>query len=163
MAEIRPVAPDEAISVEERLDRRAQIAALEAHMLGMDKAEQLSIEGMTDHFFTGGGVYARQMRIPKGVIVVGKLHKTEHLAVLLKGSVKITTEDGTVELDAPQVMVAPPGIKRVAYALTDCVWLSVHSVGEERDLEKIEASLIAPSFEELERASPAAALSSEGD
>lgn len=118
-------------------------------MLAADDGDKLSIAAMTEHFFASG-VYARQMTIPAGALVVGKLHKTEHLSVLLSGSVQITTESGTQKHHAPKVMVAPPGTKRVALALTDCIWLTFHAVGEERDLEKIEERFIAKSFDELE-------------
>jgi quercetin dioxygenase-like cupin family protein len=132
-----------------RLARRAQILALQEHMLGMDPAEHLCIEAMTSHIFAGG-VYCRQMTIPKGTLVVGKIHKTEHLAILLTGTVQITTEEGTHVFEGPKIMVAPPGIKRVALALTDTIWLAIHAVGAERDLEIIERQFIAPSFEALE-------------
>lgn len=133
------------LSVEERLSRRDKIAGLETHMQGM--AEQLSIDDMTRHYFASG-VYCREMTIPAGVVVVGKLHKTEHLAVLLSGRVRITTEEGSQELDAPQVMIAPPGVKRVAYAITNTRWLAIHSVGDERDLETIEERFIAKDFDD---------------
>lgn len=109
--------------------------------------QQIPIAGMTQHHFASG-VYGRQMDIPAGVVVVGMIHKTEHLAVLLKGRVRITTEVGAKVLDAPQVLIAPPGTKRVAYAITDTTWLSLHAVGEERDLGKIEDRLIARDFDD---------------
>lgn len=145
------------ISEAERLDRRAKIDALEAHMKAMSPGDQLPIDPMTSHLFASG-VYVRRMDIPKGVLVVGKLHKTEHIAILIKGTVRITTEAGAVEYEAPQVMVAPPGTKRVAYALTDASWLSVHAVGEERDLDVIESKLIAPTYEDLPAAQAAPEL-----
>lgn len=110
--------------------------------------DQLSVEDMTRHYFASGA-YVREARIPAGGLAIGKIHKTEHIAILLSGSVRITTEEGSVDLDAPQVMVSPAGIKRVALAITDTIWLAVHAVGEERDLGKIEAALIAPSFDDL--------------
>lgn len=141
-------ASDAARPLEERLARRATIAALEASMLA-DPAKQLSIDAMTRHLFASG-VYCREMRIPAGATVVGKIHKTEHLAILLQGRVMIATEGEAEarELVAPQVMVSAPGIKRVAHALTETVWLAVHAVGEERDLAKIEKQFIAEDFDD---------------
>lgn len=149
------------ISEAERLDRRAKIDALEAHMKAMSPSEQLPIDPMTSHLFASG-VYVRRADIPAGVLAVGKLHKTEHIAILIKGTVRITTEAGAVEYEAPQVMVAPPGTKRIAYAITDVSWLSVHAVGEERDLEVIESKLIAPSHDELSAAVAAKELEGAG-
>jgi len=150
MAELPSQSSKTPLTDSERLERRSQIAALEAHMLAMPAEEQVGIAGMTSHIF-GGGVYCRRMDIPAGVVVVGKIHKTEHISILLSGSVQITTEEGTSEpLHAPQIVVAQPGTKRIAKALTDCTWLALHAVGAERDLAKIEAQFIAPSFEALE-------------
>lgn len=106
------------------------------------------VDDITKHYFASG-VYGREMSIPAGHVVVGKLHRTEHISVLVAGTVRITTECGSEELTAPQVIIAPPGTKRVAFAITDCRWLNFHAVGEERDLDKIEAALIAPSFDDL--------------
>lgn len=133
----------------DRLERRAKIAALEAHMQAMDASEHLPIDDMTDHYFASGA-YVRTMRLPKGVLVVGKIHATEHICILLQGVVRITTEMGSEVHVAPKIMVCPPGLKRVAYAIEDAIWANAHAVGEERDLDAIEARLIAPSFEALE-------------
>lgn len=135
----------------ERYDRRAQINALEAHMMAADESVKLDIASITFHHFASG-VYCREMRLPQGYVLVGKIHKTENMSVLLKGAIRVTTETGTVELHAPQIMVSTPGSKRVGYALEDTIWLSLHAVGDERDLDKIEAQFIAPSFDELEPA-----------
>lgn len=106
------------------------------------------IDDITKHYFASG-VYGREMAIPAGMVVIGKLHRTEHLSVLLTGTVRIITETGFQEMSAPQVIVAPPGTKRVAYAVTDCRWLTFHAVGEERDLAVIEERFIAKGFDDL--------------
>lgn len=147
MADVSPVL-EHPLSEEERLGRRAQIDALEAHMNALGDGDQLAVDPMTSHIFASG-VYARRMDIPAGAVVVGGLHRTEHLAILLKGRVRITTEEGATELEAPQVMVAPPGTKRVAYAITDAAWLSIHAVGAERDVKAIERQFIAPNHDAL--------------
>lgn len=149
MDTLAPTAPQE-VSEGERLKRRAEIEALEAHMKSaLPPEEQMPIDDMTHHHFATG-VYCREMKIPAGVLVVGKLHKTEHLAVLLYGSVQITTETGTVVHHGPKLMKAPAGTKRVALAITDCSWLAFHAVGDERDVDAIESQFIAKSFDELE-------------
>lgn len=130
-------------------ERRAQIAALEAHMLAMDDGDKLDIEAVTFHHFASG-VYCREMRLPAGYVIVGKIHKTENMSILLQGQIRVTTETGTVELCAPQIMVSAPGTKRVGYAITDTIWLSLHAVGDERDLDVIEKQFTAASFAELE-------------
>jgi hypothetical protein len=134
---------------DERLARRAQILALQEHMLGMDPSQHRSIDEMTKHHFASG-VYCREMRVAEGDLVVGRIHRTENLAILLQGRMRVTSEEGTVELEAPQIMVSAPGIKRVGLALTDVIWLSIHAVGEERDLDVIAERFTADSYDEIE-------------
>ncbi len=97
------------------------------------------------------GVYVREIFIPKGTLLTGKIHRHSHPNFLMKGEVLVITESGGIEhLKAPLSMISPPATKRVVYALQDTVWITVHVVGEERDLEKIEDIVIAKSYEQLE-------------
>lgn len=95
------------------------------------------------------GIYMREIFIPKGTVVTGKIHKHEHPNVLLKGHVKVVTESGGVEeLIAPIAMISPAGTKRVVYALEDTTWITFHRT-DQTDLEKIEEEVIAKTYQEL--------------
>ena len=95
------------------------------------------------------GLYARELLIPKGAVLVGKIHRTAHLNTVSKGRIAVYTESGGIkEVVAPATFMSPPGVKRVGYALEDTVWITYHPT-EETDLLKIEAEVIAPSFEAL--------------
>lgn len=97
------------------------------------------------------GIYVRQISIPAGTLIVGKIHKHEHPNFLLEGKVLVLTESGGVEeLEAPLSIISPAGTKRLVYAHTDVVWTTVHAT-QETDLEKIEEETIATSFEEYEK------------
>lgn len=99
-----------------------------------------------------GNVYARTICIPAGTFIVGKIHKHEHLNVLSQGIVRVYTEGGGIEeLAGPLTMVSKPGTKRALLALTDLTWTTLHEVGAERDLDKIEAMVIAPTYEDYEQ------------
>lgn len=100
------------------------------------------------HFFAGG-IYAREMTIPAGVVVVGKIHKKPHLLIVSAGDVTIITESGVKRVQAPYVIVGEPGIKRAAFAHTETVVTAFHATGE-TDLEKIEAEFIAPDYSALD-------------
>jgi quercetin dioxygenase-like cupin family protein len=71
------------------------------------------------------GVYGREMEIPKGTLVTGKIHLHQQLNILLKGELSVTTESGVVRVRAPFIVVSPPGTKRLAYAHEDSAWLTV--------------------------------------
>lgn len=96
------------------------------------------------------GAYARELFVPAGRIVVGKIHRHAHVNVLSQGKCMVFTEDGLVELEAPHTFISTPGTKRVVFTLTDIVWTTVH-VTNETDLAKLEAELIAPSYDDLDQ------------
>jgi hypothetical protein len=89
---------------------REKILALEADMRNMD---QVIIEPV--HYFAKG-LYAREISIPKGTLLTGKIHRSEHLNIISKGDISVVTESGTRRIKAPFTMVSQPGTKRVGYA-----------------------------------------------
>lgn len=100
------------------------------------------------HHHFAPGIYMRELRIPQGAVLTGKIHRTEHMNILAQGEISVLTEHGVQRLSAPCVIKSSPGIKRAGYAHTDVVWICVHATTE-TDLEKLEQDLIAPSFEAL--------------
>ena len=115
-----------------------------------DVQKQLSeSEGVIDvpvqHHFAPG-VYMRQMDAAAGTLVVSKMHRTEHMNILLKGSLTVATEDGIQLMTAPCVLKSMPGTKRIGYFHEDSSWITVHPT-EETDLEKIEQQVIVPDEE----------------
>lgn len=103
------------------------------------------------HHVFAPGAYARTIYIPKGTVVVGKIHKHQHLNVLSQGVVSVLTETGGVErFTGPLTMVSPPGTKRAVYAETDVVWTTIHLTNE-TDLGRIEDEVIAKTYEEYEQ------------
>lgn len=95
------------------------------------------------------GVYVREIFIPKGMLIVGKIHKHSHPNFLLKGEVSVVTEENGIErLKAPLSIISKAGTKRVVYAHEDTVWITVH-VTNETDLDKIEEEVISKTFDAL--------------
>lgn len=127
-------------------EARDKILRLEAAMLEM---KDHHIEIKTTHHFAPG-VYMREIFIPKGTTLTGKIHKTEHLNILSQGDLSVWTEDGIKRLKASTVIKSQPGIKRVGYAHEDSVWITVHhNASDETDTDKIEEMLIAKTFEDV--------------
>ncbi len=87
------------------------------------------------------GVYAREITIPAGTVLTGKIHLFSNLNILSKGTMRVSGEDGMVEVSAPHTVVSPPGTKRIALALTECVWTTIHGT-DETDVDKIEAHFV---------------------
>lgn len=97
------------------------------------------------------GMYIREIFIPQGTLLTGKIHRHAHPNILLRGEVLVVTEQGGREhLLAPQAMISPPGTKRAIYALADTVWMTMHANPENlRDLAALEALIIAPDYAAL--------------
>ncbi len=131
-----------------QLAERESILALEEFLRSFPEEEQLNGEDLTGHYFAPG-VYARTCFLPKGSVVVGKIHKTEHLNIVCKGKCSVSTEDGPMFLEGPCVFTSRAGVQKAVYALEDTTWITIH-VTEETDLKKIEKDVIAKNHDELE-------------
>lgn len=106
----------------------------------LSKFPQLKIE--TKHYFSEG-LYAREIFIPKGVLLTGEIHKTEHLSIVSKGKIRILTEEGMSEIEAPCTLVSKVNTKRVGYALEDTVWITIHKNEDDtQELEVLKERLI---------------------
>lgn len=140
---------EKALVLPEKLDgqtpaeMRSKIVALEECMKGMTEHH---IDIQTIHHFAPG-VYMREVVIPAGATVTGKIHKTEHLNIVSQGDITVWTEDGMKRVQAGTVIKSKPGMKRVGYAHSETRWITVHPTTE-TDLEKLEDMLIAKTFEE---------------
>lgn len=139
-----------------RDSNRAEIVRLQA-LMGVEGAQNAG-NYLVNHYFTpidekyGCCTYARQVFLPKGHVVVGKIHKHAHLNFLMKGKLWVATEFGKQAFEAPCVIVSPPGVKRAAYIEEDVIWVTVHLTehhGEDA-LEAIEEEVIAKSYEEFD-------------
>ena len=111
---------------------------------------------LTHHFAPvdpeyGCCTYGREMLIPKGTIIIGKIHKHQHLNFIMKGKVSVATEFGKKYFEAPCIFVSEVGLKRAVYAEEDTIWVTVHMTKHhgEDNLSKIEEEVIAPTYEEL--------------
>lgn len=95
------------------------------------------------HYFAPH-VYIREIFMPGGSIVIGKIHKTEHFNIIQKGRATLIGEDGSRQiLEAPCTFVSKAGVQKVLYIHEDMVWSTVH-ITENRDLESLEDELVEP-------------------
>ena len=96
------------------------------------------------------GVYTREMFVPAGMMITGKIHKTEHISIFLSGRMLVTDGFGkSKEIVAPMVENALPGVKRAGIALEDVRWITIHPT-EETDLDVLEDMLVTNDFSEVE-------------
>lgn len=132
-----------ALEVMDKAELREVISKIENVMLSLDEQIEIPVQ----HHFSKG-IYAREMQMPKGSLLVGKIHKHENLSILSAGEVSVLSQDGIKRFSAPYTFVATAGAKRVIYAHADAVWTVIHGT-DETDVEKIEEEFIAKDYEEI--------------
>lgn len=95
------------------------------------------IDCPVEHYYAPG-VWARQITIPKGVVLVGAIHKTDNLAVLSKGTIMLVTNDQPIELTAPYTVMVKAGQKNAALAIEEAVWTNFFpNPDNETDIDKL--------------------------
>ena len=120
---------------------RDQVFAVETLM-----KEQPQVDIHTKHYFSKG-VYAREITIPAGTVLVGEIHKFTNLNILSKGEIEVLVGSEIRRIEAPFMIVSPAGTKRIARALSECIWTTVHGT-DEVDLAVIEKTFIAKDEQE---------------
>lgn len=94
-----------------------------------------------NHF--GPGVYMREVIIPAGMLLTGKIHRQADFNILLEGEITVQTDQGMQRLTAPYIFLGQPGMKKVAYTHSKTRWLNIHPTNF-TSLEDIEKEQIIP-------------------
>lgn len=103
--------------------------------------------GEVESYFSDG-LYARKLTLPAGSTAVGKMHLQGQINFLLKGTVRVTTDNGEVKtLTAPDIIVSKAGTKRACHALTETVWVTVSHTSK-KTVDEVEADIIASSTDD---------------
>jgi len=116
----------------------ASIERMEGRLLQM---EQVNIP-LEEHF--APGVYYRQVAMPKGSLVIGHCHKTEHLNVIISGRASVVIDGERKEIIAPSTFKSSAFVRKVLYIHEDMIWATIHPT-DETDLIKLEEQLIEKS------------------
>lgn len=120
---------------------RERLDALESELR---KHPQVEIEPR--HYFAKG-LYAREITIPRGTLLTGKIHTTQHINIISQGDISVLTEHGPKRVKAPCTLISPPGTKRAGYAHEDTVWTTIHANPNDlTDPDELEAVLITPVY-----------------
>lgn len=121
---------------------RAQIRALTNGLLTSPDKREFDVEHTLIE-----GVYTRTLFIPKGSLLVGKIHIKECVNIVAKGDISVLTETGSGRFKAGHVAISQPGIQKVGYAHEDTVFINVFRT-DETDIEKIEAQIATTEYAE---------------
>jgi hypothetical protein len=96
-------------------------------------------------------LYGREMFMPKGTLVVGKIHKRQGLNFLLKGKIYVATEFGKQWYTAPCIIKGEANVKRIVFAVEDSIFVNVHltKYSGEENLDKVEEDIVAVDYSEV--------------
>lgn len=84
-------------------------------------------------------LYIREIFMPKGTLIISKIHKTEHPFVVTKGVVSVWIEGvGIQKITAPYTGITLPGTRRVLYIHEDCSWITFHPTDKTTPEEVVE-------------------------
>ena len=141
----------ELIKTDERLtvkDFRDRVSEVEKEMLREPGAKYGDQDNCPLKHSFGDGIYIREIFMPKGMLIVSKIHRYTHPYFVMSGKVEVVTEEGRVMITAPYSGITPAGTKRILYIHEDCTWITVHRT-KETDPEKVEEEIIAKDFSEF--------------
>ncbi len=124
-----------------------QIAGIEYHERTDELEAELTAFPKADcpleHTFTPG-LYSRSIFMPQGIVVVSRIHKTEHQFIISKGSVLVRVNTNEWQrLKAPFLGITKAGTRRILVIEEDCVWTTLHPTSVQPDNENEEAILEA--------------------
>lgn len=79
--------------------------------------------------YNSGGMYGRQITIPRGACITGRIYKVDHLEIMLKGDIVILSADGGAKrYTGYNVIEAKAGKRQAGFAYEDTTWLTVNIV-----------------------------------
>lgn len=93
------------------------------------------------------GMAARTMFMGANNLVIGRMHKHEHLLVLLYGDITISGVDGTTRMRSGDMVKSKPFAKRVIRSHADSMMLTVHRAVSTEEVDLFE-ELLVPEDEE---------------
>lgn len=122
-----------------RTPTRKQIQRLQEAMFSIQCAQP-----EPTHFFAPG-MYLRELTVPAGMLIVGKIHKHAHFLIVTKGRAEVISEFGREIVESGHISVSQVGVKRVVLAIEDTQFITVHlNKTDTEDLTVIEAEHIEP-------------------
>jgi quercetin dioxygenase-like cupin family protein len=93
------------------------------------------------HHFSDG-VYAKEMHLDAGEVIVSHKHKFHHFSILAQGSVIVEIDGGQERYCAPAVVTIQAGQHhRITALMRPVVWYCIHAT-HEKDEGKIDDALI---------------------
>lgn len=124
-------------------ERRHHIRLLTDSLNALPESQQFVPE--IRHTFLRG-IYMREMFIPRGTVLVGKVHRLDCINLVSRGDISVMTEAGAVRVQAGHQAVSPAGTQKVGFAHEDTIFINVFRT-DATDVETIDEVLAFPATE----------------
>ena len=107
--------------LETPMQRREWIHALEDLIRSQPNADENGKDTCPLEHRFADGMYIRTGFMPKGALVVGKIHRYETINILHSGKMTVVTEqDGIKTYEAPDIIISSAMCKKALYIEEDC-------------------------------------------
>lgn len=147
MGDVARFSPDN--STPAVLSARAMLVHLQNACMALDDAHRMDESPPLRHLFAPG-IYCREIHLPADSVVVGKIHRFEHVSIISKGRVTVFDERGEHTYCAGDSFVSPAGTKRAVLTHEATIWTTIHpNADDERDVSVLEARYTAAEYAEL--------------
>ena len=101
------------------------------------------------HYFAHG-TYTRELYIPKHTILTGKIHTHSTINIISIGKIRVVSEEGQYDIDAPHVFVSGAMVKKAGFTLEDTIWINVFPWdGKTEEPEMVVDKLTVPTYKML--------------
>lgn len=87
-------------------------------------AKMMLEDNVTNHMVDG--LYVRELLIPKGSVILSRVHKRPLVNIISKGTVIVIDSNGRNEYTAPHTFISVAGTQRVVIAPEEAVWNTAH-------------------------------------
>jgi hypothetical protein len=129
---------------------RQKIMAIQRACQALPDGQRMDESPPLKHWLAPG-IYGREIHLPAGTVVVGKIHRHRHFNIISQGSITCYTEFGLETHTAPASFISEPGTKRVVHTHEDAIWTTIHpNPTDETDIKKLEEMFTALEYAELD-------------
>ena len=102
-----------------------------------DNGELQAVETPLTHYHTRD-LYGRRIVVPTGSVFTTRVHKSDHISIMLRGHITVVDQDGNkMDVTAPDAFVTKQGTHRVVYVHDEVEFMTVHHC-EEQDDDRVE-------------------------
>jgi len=123
---------------------RHKIEALENEFLKLPQVEIPVIHRWS------GGIYVREITIPKDTILTGRIYLDDHFDIMVSGDVTVSSNDGLKRLQGFHIFEGLMGKKRAGYTHQETRWITMCICPEMPDDEYIDYITVT-SFSEFDQ------------